>query len=362
MDYLLRRERLRLAKDIISQRIIEQAIDLERQCENDLRREFQSIIHDVQGIDRRRHTRSHSQTSGHRDNRQRLNTSDCYEESSSSSLSTTPPTSRNKIPFNTSNNEQRHISSKTKQQTSKHTIDNTQKRKPPVSLNNGRRISENQTLRTETRLSEQSNLQESEKKKATLLAVPQADLEKTSSEGFTADVFELPDSESLISIQSGNNRQRQNSEPHPRDFLPILSSTDPESPPPTRAPPPKRIYGPPQLSTMLSVTDNLDSPFEISTDAHEETLDKPIRQKSESLNIQQQKGGCSDSDNDNNQNENHQSNEFVQFLRSISSNVENNQNEQRLQPTSSMSMNSTRDLPNVGDGTQLLLTRLGIIR
>ncbi|CAF3761321.1 unnamed protein product [Rotaria magnacalcarata] len=475
MDYLLRRERLRLAKDIISQRIIEQAIDLERQCENDLRREFQSIIHDVQGIDRRRHTRSHSQTSDHRDNRRRLNTSDCYEESSryrsgslsqyhqrhqnhhdhsfsssrecslvtltyrssatrkhgdeimilqngrtvfkgclssgdqltfkskryrnnsrikldffindlledritaccehaltkadgnhvfksSSSLSPTLPTSRNKIPFNTSNNEQRHASSKTKQQAYKHIINNTQKRKPPVSLSNGRRTSENQALRTETRLSEQSNLQESEKKKTTLLTVPQSDLEKTSSEGFTADVFELPDSEPLISIQSENNRQRQNVEPYSRDFLPILSSTDPESPPPTRAPPPKRIYGPPQLSTMLSVTDNLDSPFEISTDAHEETLDKSIRQKSESLNIQQQKGGCSDSDNDNNQNENHQSNEFVQFLRSMSSNVENNQNEQRLQPTSSMSMNSTRDLPNVGDGTQLLLTRLGIIR
>lgn len=65
MDYFLRRERLRLAKDLINQRIIEQwviqllfiyfnllfiirAIDLERQCEDDLRREFQSIIYDIQ--------------------------------------------------------------------------------------------------------------------------------------------------------------------------------------------------------------------------------------------------------------------------------------------------------------------------
>jgi hypothetical protein len=67
MDYLLRRERRQRANDLINQQIIEQwviwlifipmsisyiyisrAIDLERQREDDLRRQFQSIIHDVQ--------------------------------------------------------------------------------------------------------------------------------------------------------------------------------------------------------------------------------------------------------------------------------------------------------------------------
>ncbi|CAF4782151.1 unnamed protein product, partial [Rotaria sp. Silwood2] len=122
------------------------------------------------------------------------------------------------------------------------------------------------------------------------------------------------------------------------------------------------LLGPPQLSTMLSISDTLDSPFEIPLDIHEETIDNSITQKSESLNIQQQKGSHSDSDNENNQNENRQSNRFVQFLRLTSSNVENNQNEQRIQQMPSMNISSNRDLSNVLDGTQLLLTRLGIIR
>ncbi|CAF2521622.1 unnamed protein product [Rotaria sp. Silwood2] len=113
---------------------------------------------------------------------------------------------------------------------------------------------------------------------------------------------------------------------------------------------------------MLSISDTLDSPFEIPLDIHEETIDNSITQKSESLNIQQQKGSHSDSDNENNQNENRQSNRFVQFLRLTSSNVENNQNEQRIQQMPSMNISSNRDLSNVLDGTQLLLTRLGIIR
>lgn len=46
----------------------------------------------------------------------------------------------------------------------------------------------------------------------------------------------------------------------------------------------------------------------------------------------------------------------------MSSNVENNQNEQRIQQMSSISVNSNRDLPTIDDGTQLLLSRLGIIR
>lgn len=45
--------------------------------------------------------------------------------------------------------------------------------------------------------------------------------------------------------------------------------------------------GPPQLSTMLSVTDTLDSPFEITNDINEETSDKSIRNRSQILNIRQ---------------------------------------------------------------------------
>ncbi len=51
----------------------------------------------------------------------------------------------------------------------------------------------------------------------------------------------------------------------------------------------KSIYsflGPPQLSTMLSVTE----PFENLLDTHEESSGKLQTQKSNSLNIQQKKG------------------------------------------------------------------------
>jgi hypothetical protein len=48
--------------------------------------------------------------------------------------------------------------------------------------------------------------------------------------------------------------------------------------------------GPPQLSTMLSVTEPLDHPFERSLSTHEETVENSITQKSDSLNIQQKKG------------------------------------------------------------------------
>ncbi|CAF3533517.1 unnamed protein product [Rotaria sp. Silwood1] len=492
MDYLLRRERLRLAKDLINQRLLEQTMDLERQHENDLRREYQSIMHDIQSSDRRRQGRSHSQTSDYRDSRHRYDSDDIYEEppryrsgsvsqyrhsrphhhhrsdssecslvtltyrssaasrhgdeimivqngrtvfkgcltcgdqltfkskryrdnprikldfyindiledriiaccehalikrdenhffqidhivgskscqqcqlessTSSPSPSPSPPISRHKRSSTITNNEQRQISSTTRQRSSIHTTNHSQKSKPPVSLNNRGRTSENRKLRTETISTNQNNYQLSAKKRPTTLSVLQSDPEKASSEGFSADIFEYPNSQPLTSIQSKNKQQRQQIEQNSRNFIRISSSTDQElllptpTPPPPTAPP-KRIHGPPQLSTMLSVSDILDSPFEIQFDTHEETIENLKSQKSESLNIQEQKDSHTDSDN-----ENSQTNEFVQFLRSMSSNVENTQNEQRLQQMPSISISSNRDLSTVNDGTQLLLTRLGIIR
>ncbi|CAF3452248.1 unnamed protein product, partial [Rotaria sp. Silwood2] len=56
--------------------------DIERQRENDLRREFQSIIHDIKSVEKRRHARSHSQSSDYRDNRHQHDSNDLYEEQS----------------------------------------------------------------------------------------------------------------------------------------------------------------------------------------------------------------------------------------------------------------------------------------
>jgi len=46
----------------------------------------------------------------------------------------------------------------------------------------------------------------------------------------------------------------------------------------------------------------------------------------------------------------------------MSSNVENNQNQQTTQQVPSITVNSSRGLAIADDATQLLLTRLGIVR
>jgi len=51
-----------------------------------------------------------------------------------------------------------------------------------------------------------------------------------------------------------------------------------------------RILGPPQLSTMLSTIEPLDSPYENPIDTHGETVENSMNHKSELLNIQQEKG------------------------------------------------------------------------
>jgi hypothetical protein len=50
------------------------------------------------------------------------------------------------------------------------------------------------------------------------------------------------------------------------------------------------FLGPPQLSTMLSVNESLDSPFETPPETREGTVENSISQRSESLNIKQKKG------------------------------------------------------------------------
>jgi len=57
------------------------------------------------------------------------------------------------------------------------------------------------------------------------------------SEGFSADISELTDSQPFTSVQTENHQQIEDDS---NRFLPIVSSTDRESPPP---PPHKRIYG-----------------------------------------------------------------------------------------------------------------------
>ncbi|UJR29254.1 hypothetical protein I4U23_010468 [Adineta vaga] len=467
MDYFLRR---RLANDLL-----EKAIDLERQREDELRRHYHSLIHDVQYSDRerrRRHSRSHSQN---RDNHYRHDTSKHYEEqlrhrsgstsqyyrhhrpseskecslvtityrstrakkhgdeimivqrektvfkgclkrgdqftfkskryhndgrihleffindlledrmiaccehalinkdknhlfriervtgsqpchecqlnSSSSSLDT-PLSPRRK---NSSTKMKRSSSSLTSvDQNEKQTIqltNNSRKAKPPVSLNNRQRKTEDSKSISNI----QSNHRNIEKKKPTTLSLPSVEHEKTLSEGFPADISELSETRPLKSQQT---------EDFSSNFLPILSSTDHESPTPT-PPLPRRIYGPPQLSTMLSVSELLDSAYETPLDTHEETVGNAKVSKTESRNILQKKGSHSDSDNDghhHHQNETNQSNGTVQFLRSLSSHVDANQNDQLNQQMSALSNNSTPNLSVVNDATHALLTRLGIMR
>ena len=50
------------------------------------------------------------------------------------------------------------------------------------------------------------------------------------------------------------------------------------------------VLGPPQLSTMLSMTEPFDHPFESLRETQEESPEPFQTQKSDSLNIQQKKG------------------------------------------------------------------------
>ena len=50
------------------------------------------------------------------------------------------------------------------------------------------------------------------------------------------------------------------------------------------------MLGPPQVSTMLSINEQLESPYESPFDTHEETVENPVYKRFESLNIEQKKG------------------------------------------------------------------------
>lgn len=130
-------------------------------------------------------------------------------------------------------------------------------------------------------------------------------------EGFSSDIFEFSDSKILISDQTENQQQQQQQQTDCSsiNFSAIASSTDRDSPPPISKPS-RKIYGiqvwfdyfneiikyifhssgPPQLSTMLSVSDALDSPFETPLDTLEDAIEYSSSKKSESLNIQRKKG------------------------------------------------------------------------
>ncbi|CAF3484833.1 unnamed protein product [Adineta steineri] len=479
MEYLLRHERRRRAHDLINQQIIERAIDLERERENDLRRHIRSIIHDVQHSKRQRHSRSYSRNSDYRDNRHRYNASDVYEEqlkhrsnsvsqyrdhshqnrrsesrecslvtltyhgtnvgrhgdeimivqrdktvfkgclnrgdqltfkskryhderriqfefyindlledrmtaccehalininekhyfqvnrvvgsqpcqecqSETSSNSSSPPRNnltpkiRRSSSSSLANKEQRQIT----ERSSPRITTSSHKSKPPVSLNNRSHQKSNSQ--------KQSNPQRFERNHSTIISIQQNNIEKPLNEDFSTHTSEFPEVATSILVQQENI---QPNDENSTVFLPTLSSTDRESPPPPPLPtPPKRIYGPPQLSTMLSVSELLDSPFETPLDTHEETVENPINENFESLNIQEKKDSHSDTDNEDNQNENNQSNEIVQFLQTMSSHVENTPDEQINQQISLLNNNSARETGIVNDATHILLTRLGIMR
>ncbi|CAF1625644.1 unnamed protein product, partial [Adineta ricciae] len=273
---------------------------------------------------------------------------ECELNSSSSSSSPSPVPRRNHS-YATIKRSSSSLTSL--EQSEKQTVQVNRKSKPPISLNNRQRKTES----TQSDSHSISSDRKTERKKPTTLTIPSRDNDKALSEGFSADVSELSETQPIKS---------HSAEEFSASFLPILSSTDLESPTPqSTVPQPKRIYGPPQLSAMLSVSELLDSAYETPLDTHEETMESPRNSKSESLNIQKKKDSHSDSDNDDHhQNESNQSNVTVQFLRTLSSHVDTNQSDQLMQPMSALSNNSAPHTSIVDDATQALLARLGIMR
>ncbi|CAF1361256.1 unnamed protein product [Rotaria sordida] len=158
---------------------------------------------------------------------------------------------------------------------------------------------------------------------------------KASSEGFSSDITTPSNSHTQIRNQSNDKQQ---SEEDLSDFLP----SSPELPL-------KPIYGPPQLATMLSMSESLDSP---SPNIHEQTNKNLFKS---SLNIEQ---------NSRHSNLNVISNENILDLSSkstqcsLSSNIESNSDEQEIL----LNWNTSNNTTIVNDATQILLTRLGLIQ
>ena len=127
---------------------------------------------------------------------------------------------------------------------------------------------------------------------------------------------------------------------------------------------------------MLSVNEQIDFPYENSFETHEEVAEKSRLERSESIIIEQKKGSekkphsskqtmksmfvdpHSDSDNEDNPRETKPS---LQFLRSMSLNVETSEETVPQTPAATVTTPS-RSLASADDVTQLLLTRLGIMR
>lgn len=93
---------------------------------------------------------------------------------------------------------------------------------------------------------------------------------------------------------------------------------------------------------MLSMNEPLDSPFESTNETSQRRTPDLIHSQSRAL----------DSENEENQTERRQ------FLRSMSSNIETSSNPH----TPAIAVNSSGSLAMADDATQLLLTRLGIVR
>ncbi|CAF1182382.1 unnamed protein product [Adineta steineri] len=172
------------------------------------------------------------------------------------------------------------------------------------------------------------------KKKPSSLFIPQTTDRKAPSEGFSADVAELSDSKARLRKKY---YEREKSDEDQTDSVSTGQSS-----------PSKRKYGPPQLS-MMSVSEAPDSPI---LSIHEQTIEYLFDSSSSTTHSQLNPVSQSTSNFDNNQNR------YTQHQESISLQTETNSDD--IRPT--LSLNNSNEMAIANDATQLLLTRLGILR
>ncbi|CAF0964502.1 unnamed protein product [Rotaria sp. Silwood1] len=189
-------------------------------------------------------------------------------------------------------------------------------------------------------LIDQSNQQKLKTESPTILTPQTRSNHKTSSEGFSSDLIK----------RSNHHTQKRHQLNDKQQSTEDLPESLPESP----EVPLKPIYGPPQISTVLSLSESLDSSQpNIPQQTNQNLFNSLLIIKQNSVEHENSNVVSNESVSD-------LPNRTTQCSLSLSPNVESNSDERDT--SLNLNTSNSNDTAIVNEATQLLLTRLGLIQ
>ncbi|CAF3490799.1 unnamed protein product [Rotaria sp. Silwood1] len=189
---------------------------------------------------------------------------------------------------------------------------------------------------------DQSNQQKLKTESPTILTPQTRSNHKTSSEGFSSDLIK----------RSNHHTQKHHQLNDKQQSTEDLPESLPESP----EVPLKPIYGPPQISTVLSLSESLDSSQpNIPQQTNQNLFNSLLIIKQNSVEHENSNVVSNESVSD-------LPNRTTQCSLSLSPNVESNSDERETSLNLNTSNSNSNDTAIVNEATQLLLTRLGLIQ